>query len=61
MKITFVVDNGANIHSARKETYELEELGIEQDEWDEMDDDARYQLAEDMMMQHVEIYYEVHK
>lgn len=47
MKIEFYCDAGANIHSRRKETFSLDDLGITAEEWAEMDEDARYKMAEE--------------
>ena len=35
------LDSGANIHSCRKQTIELSDIGITDAEWDEMSDDAK--------------------
>ena len=48
MKINVWCDSGANIHSARTATLDLDEyFGISDSEWKEMSDDDRYAVVEE--------------
>lgn len=59
MRITFVCNNGANIHSARKETLdEVNDLGLEEGEWAELNDDERAEILQDWANNFLEIYWE---
>jgi hypothetical protein len=48
MKVTFCCDNGANIHSKRKEKFDTEkDLGFTDEEWNEMTDEEKYEIVKD--------------
>lgn len=48
MKIKFYCDSGANIHSCRTEILDVvEEFSIEDEEWEEMSESEKYELAEE--------------
>lgn len=47
MKVTFVCDSGATIHSSRKETIDLEKCGLTEEEWVGMSKDEKYKLVEE--------------
>lgn len=57
-KIKFVCDNNANIHSSREETYTLKQLGLTEEEWDEMSEEDRYKMVEDWAMERFEYWFE---
>ena len=45
MKVRFVCDSGANIHSARKEVVDTEDLGITDEERLELSEDDKYEMV----------------
>lgn len=47
MEIRFYCDSGANIHSEKSETFTIEDLGLEEGEWDDMSNDEKYRMAEE--------------
>lgn len=47
MKVIFYCDSGANIHSRKEEEIDLEEWGIEDDEWTEMDWKEQHEIIEE--------------
>lgn len=57
MKIRFVCDSGANIHSARKETVDTEDYGLTDDEWMELSEDDKYELVSEWAHERLEIYW----
>jgi hypothetical protein len=59
MKVKFFCDSGANIHSCRSETLDtVEDLGLEDGEWEELSEDEKQRLAVDWANEHLEIYFE---
>lgn len=55
MKVQFYCDNGANIHSERTEEFDLEkDLHITPDEWNELSEEAKYQLVYEWMIERLE-------
>lgn len=58
MKIKFVCDSGANIHSARKEVINTEDYGFEDDEWLALSDDQKQKVVEDWAYDRLEIYWD---
>tara|TARA_R110000868_G_scaffold227023_4_gene479970 strand:+ start:97 stop:294 length:198 start_codon:yes stop_codon:yes gene_type:complete len=46
------LDSGANIHSKRQVTISLGEIGIEDDEWDEMSEDDRDEVMKEIAFDH---------
>lgn len=42
------LDSGANIHSCREQTIDLDDIGIDGDEWDEMSDDEKEEVMRDV-------------
>lgn len=46
-KFTFWLDSGANIHSRREETMTLEEMGIDDEEYDAMSEEDRESFFKD--------------
>ena len=58
MKIELYCNSGANIHSCRKEILDLEkDYGINDEEWAEMSDDEKYNMAEEWAFERLEIGY----
>ena len=51
------LDSGANIHSKRQVTIGLDELGIDDDEWDEMSDDDTDEAMKEMPFYHADCGY----
>lgn len=59
MKVKFCCDNGANIHSQRSETIDIEKyFGITDEEWLEMTEDQKYKVVEEWAMQLFNFWYE---
>lgn len=56
MKVTYYCNSGANIHSTRKETFDTEDdLGYTDEEWANLSEDDKYQLAEEWASERLEI------
>lgn len=49
-KIKYWCDSGANIHSCRKGTTTLDELGLTEEEWHAMSDEDRDNLMQDIAL-----------
>jgi hypothetical protein len=58
-KIRFWCDSGANIHSMRKGTTTLDELGLTEAEWLAMTDDERDELMRDIACERLDWGYEL--
>lgn len=58
MKVKFVCDSGANIHSAREEVVDLEDWGISDMEWGDMTDKQKQELVEEWAYERLEIYFD---
>ena len=59
MKVTFFCDNGANIHSCRKETMDtVDDLGFEEGEWEGLSNEEKQAVVTDWANEHLEIYFE---
>jgi hypothetical protein len=58
MKLKFWCDNNANIHSERSETFELEEFGYTEDEWNAMSEEEKQKHAEDWAMERFDFGFE---
>ena len=59
MKIKLFCDSGANIHSCREVTFDtVEDLGMEEGEWEAMTDDEKYEEAEIWANDRLSIGYE---
>lgn len=59
-KVKFHCDSGANIHSCRRSGVldTVDDLGLEEGEWEQLDEDDRYKLAEDWAFERLSIGYE---
>lgn len=49
-KIKYWCDSGANMHSCRKGTTTLDELGLTEEEWHAMSDEDRENLMQDIAL-----------
>jgi len=60
MKVRFNCDNGANIHSNRESEWldPVEDLGLEEGEWDDLSDDNKWEFAREWADNFIEINYE---
>lgn len=58
-KIKYWCDSGANIHSCRKGTITLDELGLTDEEWNAMGDDARDEVMRDIALDRLDWGYEI--
>ena len=59
MKLKFVCDSGANIHSAKEKIIDLEDLNISDEEWKMMNDEYRYKIVEEWAWENgLEVYWE---
>ncbi len=52
-KIQFYLDSGANIHSQKKSTVldTVDDLCMEEGEWEDMTEDAKYEMADEWAQQ----------
>lgn len=58
MKVSFFCDSGANIHSCRSETLDtVEDMRLEEGEWEAYSDDEKYKLAEEWAHDRLEIFF----
>jgi hypothetical protein len=59
-KVRFFLNNGANIHSLRKSDLldTVEDLGLDEGEWEGMSEDDKQKLAEEWAAEKIEIYFE---
>ena len=57
MKVKFVCNSGANIHSARQETFDTEDLGFTEEEWNKLSDDSKFEVVQDWANERLEIYW----
>lgn len=60
MKVKFYVDSGANIHSNNESEWldTVEDLGMEEGEWEEMSDDDKYKEVEMWASNYLDMGYE---
>ena len=58
MKVKFVCNSGANIHSAREEVVDLEDFGISDDDWQIMSDNQKQEVVEYWAYDRLEIYWD---
>lgn len=59
MKIRFCNDNNANIHSKVEATLDIsEDLGLTDQEWQEMSEGDRLKMVEEWAMENFEYWYE---
>lgn len=56
--IKFNCNSGANIHSCRTQKVDtVKDLGLDEGEWESMNEDDRYKLVEAWAWDRLEIYY----
>lgn len=53
-KFKYWLDSGANIHSMRQDTVTLEEMGLTDEEFDEMPDEQKEELFRDYAFERAE-------
>ena len=64
MKVTFNVDNGANIYSCKSSTFDLNKksdakaFGFTKEEWLGLSDSEKDEACHEWANQHLEIYWE---
>lgn len=64
MKVTFHLDNGANVHSCRSQTFDLStdkgerQLGYTKEEWLEKTFDEKYEVLKEWADSYIEFYFE---
>jgi len=58
MKVRFVCDSGANIHSARTEVINTEDYGLSDEEWMELTDDEKQKFVEEWAYENLQIYFD---
>jgi hypothetical protein len=59
MRITFHCDNGANIHSERKEEFDTEaDFGLTAAEWKDLSDETKNEYLEDWAMSNFDYWLE---
>jgi hypothetical protein len=56
-KIKYWCDSGANIHSCRRGTTTLDELGLTEEEWHAMSDEDRENLMRDIALDRLDWGY----
>ncbi len=58
MKVTFVCDSGANIHSAREAEFDTEiDFGYTDEEWQALTEDQIYEMVSEWAHDRLKIYY----
>jgi hypothetical protein len=58
-KVTFYLDNGANIHSCRKKKIDtVKDLHMEEGEWEAMTDDEKYKIVDEWAQDKLQISWE---
>lgn len=59
MKVKFICDSGANIHSARKETVDtVSDLGLEEGEWEKLTEEEKFSMVKEWADERLEIYWD---
>lgn len=58
MKVKFVCDSGANIHSARTEVIDTEDYGLSDEEWLSLTEDEKQKFVEEWAYEHLQIYFD---
>jgi hypothetical protein len=58
MKIKFWCDNGANIHSERKDIFTPEDLGYTEEDWAEMTEDEKQEVVKDWALERFDYGFE---
>ena len=58
MKVKFVCDSGANIHSARTEVVDTEDYGYTDEEWLELSEEQKQEIVEEWANERLEVYFD---
>lgn len=57
-KFKVYLDSGANIHSRYEATVDLEDLGLESEEWDDMSDEEQQEIMREFAWERMEWGFE---
>ena len=58
MKVKFVCDSGANIHSARTEVVDTEDYGHTDEEWLELSEEQKQEIVEEWANERLQVYFD---
>ena len=58
MKVKFVCDSGANIHSARTEVVDTEDYGYTDGEWLELSEEQKQEIVEEWANERLQVYFD---
>ena len=58
MKVKFVCDSGANIHSARTEVVDTEDYGYTDEEWLELSEEQKQEIVEKWANERLQVYFD---
>ena len=58
MKVKFVCDSGANIHSARTEVVDTEDYGYTDEEWLELSEAQKQEIVEEWANERLQVYFD---
>ena len=58
MKVKFVCDSGANIHSARTEVVDTEDYGYTDEEWLELSEEQKQEFVEEWANERLQVYFD---
>ena len=58
MKVKFVCDSGANIHSARTEVVDTEDHGYTAEEWLELSEEQKQEIVEEWANERLQVYFD---
>ena len=58
MKVKFVCDSGANIHSARTEVVDTEDYGYTDKEWLELSEEQKQEIVEEWANERLQVYFD---
>ena len=58
MKVKFVCDSGANIHSARTEVVDTEDYSYTDEEWLELSEEQKQEIVEEWANERLQVYFD---
>ena len=58
MKVKFVCDSGANIHSARTEVIDTEDYGYTDEEWLELSEEQKQEIVEEWANERLQVFFD---
>ena len=58
MKVKFVCDSGANIHSARTEVVDTEDYGYTDEDWLELSEEQKQEIVEEWANERLQVYFD---